>query len=146
LISFSEEAGLTQQLEKVLYKKLNAKQQESYNFQKVSGVLADYGFVTIRLSDDWEGADFLAHHIRGHTMRVQLKGRLWVDKKYQGKDLWICFRDEEQWYFYPHDEFLKPVLEETNISNTSSWKIGGRYSFPKLSKRMRSLLQQYKLG
>ena len=34
--------------ERVHYKDLNSRQQEAYNFQKVSGVLADFGFVTIR--------------------------------------------------------------------------------------------------
>ena len=43
---------------KIDYSKLNARQQENYNFQKVSGVLADYGYTCIKLSDDWNGADF----------------------------------------------------------------------------------------
>jgi len=43
---------------KIDYRKLNSRQKENYNFQKVSGILADYGFATIRLSDDWNGADF----------------------------------------------------------------------------------------
>jgi hypothetical protein len=30
--------------ERVSYKALNARQRENYNFQKVSAVLADYGF------------------------------------------------------------------------------------------------------
>ncbi len=40
-------------LEKISYKELNAKQQEIYNFQKASSVLADYGYVCIKLADDW---------------------------------------------------------------------------------------------
>jgi hypothetical protein len=81
-------------LQLVQYAKLNAWQQESYNFQKVSGVLADYGFTTIRLSDDWQGADFIAQHIDGQQfLKVQLKGRCTLAKKYRGKDLYICFHD-----------------------------------------------------
>jgi hypothetical protein len=38
-------------LERVAYETLNARQKENFNFQKVSAVLADYGYVTIRLSD-----------------------------------------------------------------------------------------------
>ena len=45
---------------KVDYKKLPKKLQESYNFQKASSILADYGFVTNLLKYDWMGADFLA--------------------------------------------------------------------------------------
>ena len=44
--------------ELVEYRTLNARQQEAFNFQKVSAVLADYGFVTMRLSSDWQGADY----------------------------------------------------------------------------------------
>jgi hypothetical protein len=47
-------------LKKVLYSRLNARQKENFNFQKVSAILADYGFVTLWLSDDWQGADFIA--------------------------------------------------------------------------------------
>ena len=47
--------------------KLNGKQKEIYNFQKSASLLADYGFNCIKLSDDWQGADFLAHHFDGKT-------------------------------------------------------------------------------
>ncbi len=39
------------------YTALKPRQKENYKFQKVSAVLADYGFATIRLSDDWQGID-----------------------------------------------------------------------------------------
>ena len=63
--------------ERAVYEDLNSRQQENYNFQKLAGVLAEFGYNCIRLSDDWEGADFLALHNDGATtLRVQLKGRL----------------------------------------------------------------------
>jgi hypothetical protein len=49
--------------ERVSYKALNARQRENYNSQKISAVLADYGFSTIRPSSDWQGADFIAQHL-----------------------------------------------------------------------------------
>ena len=68
---------------KIIYSKLNSRQKENYNYQKVSSVLADYGFQTIKLSDDWKGADFLAQHTDGKTsLKIQLKSRLTLDKKY----------------------------------------------------------------
>jgi hypothetical protein len=91
-------------LKKIEYSELNSKQKESYNFQKVSGVLADYGYTTIRLSDDWQGADFIAQHVSGEFVKVQLKGRLEVNKKYIGKDIFMCFKHKENWYLGPHDE------------------------------------------
>jgi hypothetical protein len=40
------------ELKRISYHDLNGRQQETYNFQKLSGVLADFGYLTIRLSDD----------------------------------------------------------------------------------------------
>lgn len=48
---------------KIEYKNLNSKQKENYNFQKASTKLADYGYNCLRLSDDWNGADFIDLHI-----------------------------------------------------------------------------------
>ena len=45
-------------LQRINYNNLNAKQKEIFNFQKVAAILADYGFNCIKLSDDWQGADF----------------------------------------------------------------------------------------
>ena len=79
--------------ERVKYAELNAKQKEVYNFQKIAALLADYGFNCVRLSHDWKGADFLALHMPSDdVIRVQLKARLTVDRKYENKGLWIAFR------------------------------------------------------
>lgn len=130
--------------QKIAYENLNARQKESYNFQKFSAVLADYGYITIKLSDDWNGADFIAQGLSGETLKVQLKGRLSFYKKYQDKDLWICFCQGNEWYFYPHDKLLKRILEETNIGNTESWLNHGGYSFPGLSQQTKTMLEPYR--
>jgi len=132
--------------EQVVYKKLNARQQEAFNFQKVSAVLADYGFSTIRLTSDWHGTDFIAQHFDGTTfLKVQLKGRCCFYKKYGSYDLHICFPDGDEWFLYPHDALLSTMLSKTNIGNTASWKNEGGYSFPRLSKKLRALLDPYRL-
>ena len=131
--------------ERISYAALNARQQENYNFQKISAVLADFGFTTIRLSDDWNGADFLALHRGGETLKVQLKGRLCFHEKYRGKELWVCFPDGADWYIYPHDKLLENILDSTNVATTSSWKDHGGYSFPGLSAQMKSMLVPYRL-
>ncbi len=88
----------------VAYGDLNSRQQENYNFQKVAARLADYGFNCLRLTDDWQGADFIACHIDGETfLKVQLKTRLTIDKKYIGKELLIAFLEDENCYIYKHD-------------------------------------------
>ena len=130
----------------VEYSTLNSRKQEAYNFQKVSAVLADYGFTTIRLTSDWGGADFIAQHWDGSTfLKIQLKGRLIFDKKYLGRDLYVCFPYGGGWYLYPHDEFLKTVLAETKIGETRSWKVRGAYSFPSIPRRMWELLEPHRL-
>src|SRR6266404_9090347 len=103
-------------LTRIQYENLNARQNENYNFQKVSAVLAEYGFVTLRLSDDWQGADFIAQHIDGETfLKVQLKGRLTFDRRYEGKNLYVAFAHRGSWYLYPHDELLQIVLRQMDI-------------------------------
>jgi len=77
-------------LKKIIYSELNSRQKEIFNFQKVAAHLADYGFNCIKLADDWQGADFLAYHINGsNTLKVQLKSRISIAKKYQEKSLYI---------------------------------------------------------
>ena len=131
-------------LEKVKYSDLNSRQKENYNFQKFSAILADYGFVTMRLSDDWQGADLIAQHINGELfLKVQLKGRLTFEKKYLGKDLYIAFQDNLDWYLLNHDDLLEEVLKKTNIGKTKSWVEGGGYSFPRLSQQIKEILRPY---
>lgn len=122
-----------------------SRQKENFNFQKISAVLADYGFVTMRLSDDWQGADFIALHIDGGVLRVHLKSRLSLAKRYCGKDIWIAFGNGDEWFLYPHDELLDIILRETTIATTESWSQRGGYSFAGLSKDLRKLLDPYRI-
>lgn len=115
--------------QRVEYENLHARQKENYNFQKVAGRLADYGFNCLKLNDDWQGADFLAVHVDGDTvLRVQLKGRLVLDKKYCGKNLHIAFLVRDECYVYPHDAILEAVLARGDLSDTASWVDGGKYT------------------
>ena len=124
-------------LTKINYNDLNARQKESFNFQKVSAILADFGYFTMKLSDDWESADFIAIHYEDKSfLKIQLKGRLTFDKKYEEKGLFICFEDKttSTWYLYPHDEVYEKFSQSRNFKNTTSWTENGMYSFSKLSK------------
>lgn len=125
---------------------LSGKQREAYHFQKVSAVLADYGYLTIKLSDDWCGADFIAQHQDGSFLKVQLKGRLTVGKKYERKKLWICFPSDGQWYIYPHDVVLKKLLHEKRASIATTYLAGGGYSFPGLTKELKLMLEKYQIA
>ncbi|HEY8747706.1 MAG TPA: hypothetical protein VIM11_07020 [Tepidisphaeraceae bacterium] len=130
----------------IRYCDLNSRQRENYNFLKISALLADYGFMTMRLNDDWQGADFIAQHIDGETfLKVQLKGRLDFQQKYRHKNIHMAFRSEAgDWYLYPHDELLAKVLPD--IEGTDSWALRGGYSYPGVSVKMLDLLKPYRIG
>lgn len=128
-------------LTQIKYKDLTAKQQENYNYQKLSGVLADYGFITIRLSDDWKGADLIAQHVEGEFLKVQLKGRLTFCKKYLGKSIYIAFPFRDAWYVYPHDELLEQIQAITK--RPFPWPEKEEYSYASIPKLLRQLLNPY---
>ncbi len=131
---------------RVAYRNLNSRQKEAFNFQKVSAVLADYGFTTIRLSSDWRGADFIAQHLDGLTfLKIQLKSRLTFEKKYLNQELFICFPHGGEWFLYPHDGFLRKVIASGRIKKSISWTKKSAYSFPTLPRKIRELLEPYRL-
>lgn len=133
-------------LTKIKYGLLKAKQKENYNYQKLSGVLADYGFVTMRLSDDWQGADLIAQHIDGDTfLKIQLKGRLTFCDKYLRKSIHIAFPYGDVWFLYPHDELLERIHGLRGIKLTQTWTRKGEYSFSVPSKLLRQLLKPYEI-
>ena len=131
---------------KIEYSELNPKQQEIYNFQKLAATLADYGYNCIKLPDDWLGADFLAHHKDGEeTLRVQLKGRLTVAKKYWQRNLYISFPFKANWYLIGHDELLSLVEKNTQWLKSKSWVENGLYHTPKPSARLLEAIKHAKL-
>ena len=124
-------------LEKIKYLSLNAKQKEIYNFQKVASLLADYGFNCIKLADDWQGADFLAYNHKGNsTLKVQLKGRITIDKKYLDKDIFMSFPCDKEWYLIEHASLIKIVKQNTPWLKSDSWISHGSYSANLPSKKL----------
>ena len=126
------------QLNRVNYKELNAKQKENYNFHKVAAALAEYGYNSMRLNDDWQGADFIA--VKGDEMlKIQLKGRFTVDEKYRGKDIYITFIEDDKIKMYKHDEAVNLLPEKTK--NTESWAKRGGYSWGITPKQYESIIK-----
>ncbi|MEI7758754.1 MAG: hypothetical protein WCJ05_01050 [bacterium] len=135
-------------LKKIKYTNLNARQKENYNFQKIAATLAEYGYSCMWLNDDWQGADFIANHIDGvEFLKVQLKGRLTINKKYIGKDIYVAFRHEDDTYLYPHDELMTFVFKELpNTEKGESWVQNGGFSWPNpMPKKLEQELVKYKL-
>lgn len=133
-------------LQRVKYADLNAKQKEIYNFQKVAALLADYGFNCIKLDDDWNGADFLALHKDGPTLRVQLKARATIDRKYEGRDVHVAFPAGSDWYLVAHDDLIRIAGKTTRWLETRSWMEGGNYSSDRPSRKMLDELSGRALG
>jgi hypothetical protein len=133
-------------LKHIRYSNLNSRQREIFNFQKVAAILADYGFNCIKLADDWQGADFLAYHIDGNnTLRVQLKGRLSIDRKYVGKNLFMAFPSKNSWYLVEHDRLVELVSAHANWLNTTSWIDKGIYNSDAPNRLLMNALEDFKL-
>jgi hypothetical protein len=129
-------------MKKIDYKDLNSKQQESYNYQKISGLLAEYGYITYRMHDDYHGADFHAVHVYGDVLKVQLKGRVTIDKKYLNKGIYIAFsNDRNKWYLYPHDELYITITD-----HSSGAKLHGGRSIHYVPKWLLPIISKYELN
>ena len=126
-------------LTKVSYKDLNSKQKENYNYHKVASALAEYGYDSMRLNNDWEGADFIS--VKGDDMiKVQLKGRFTLDKKYKEKGLYIAFIENGIIKIYLHDEAL--AIATSNITDSKSWDINGSYSMNQTPKHYSQVIKE----
>ena len=133
--------------ERVRYRDLNSRQQENWNFHKLAARLADYGFNCLRLTDDWQGADLIACHIDGETfLKIQLKGRLAVDRKYVGKEIFIGFFHGEECYVYPHDAFLHELISRGSMNEDRRlWREKGVRSWPRIPAWACDWLEPYKV-
>lgn len=128
-------------MNKIDYQTLNAKQKESYNYQMISAVLAEYGYTTYRMHDDYHGADFHAVHIDGHVLKVQLKGRVTIDRKYLNKEIYIAFsNDRIKWYLYPHDIIYKEITEHSEGA-----KLNAGRSIHYIPKWLKPIIRKYEI-
>jgi hypothetical protein len=126
-------------LTKVSYEDLNSKQKENYNYHKVASALAEYGYDSMRLNNDWEGADFIS--VKGDDMiKVQLKGRFTIDKKYIAKDIHIAFIEDGIIKLYLHDEAL--AIATSNITDSKSWTENGSYSMNQTPKHYSQVIKE----
>ncbi len=132
-------------LRRIEYTDLSSKQKEVFNFHKIAGKLSEYGYNCIKLADDWQGADFLACHKDGGTLKVQLKARLTISKKYVGKSLWMAFPIYQEWYLIEHEELVRLAEKHTSWLTTKSWQECGNYSSANPSQRFAEALTRSRL-
>jgi hypothetical protein len=94
-------------LAQIDYAPLNDRQTENHSFRIVSGVVADYGFSTLRLTADWEGTDLVAQHQTGVTfLPVQPDPRPCFAEEYRSQKLWNCPPVPGGLCRFAHDEVL----------------------------------------
>lgn len=102
---------------------------EYSNFVKLAAHLTNFGYHCSWLSVDDSGADFVGIHIiTNEVIKVQIKSRITIDKKYENKDLLIAFPRVEknynkEWLIVPHDDLI-PIY--TTFENYQ--KNGGKSS------------------
>lgn len=137
-------------LKKIEFRKIkNSRQKESYNFQKVSAILADYGYTTMKLSDDWNGADFICQHWEsGDFYKVQLKGPMTFCQKYIGKQIYLAFRANGNWYLADHDKLMMEIRDVSTYHTSPSWlEIKMEYSFKDtLAPKYLKILEKYRIA
>ena len=116
------------EMKKINYRDLNSKEKENYNYHKTASALTDYGYDSMWLNNDWKGVDFIS--VKDDEMlKVQLKGRFTIDKKYIRKDIHIAFIEDDIIKMYKYDDAVNKIPE--NVSNSSSWADKGSYHWGK---------------
>jgi len=51
-----------------------------------------------------------------------------MDKKYIGKDIYMCYMDDDYLYIYPHDEYVEFAKEKMpSFFESKSWIDKGNY-------------------
>jgi hypothetical protein len=116
--------------EKIPYANLNSRQKENYNFHKVAARLADYGFNALRLTD----------------LKVQLKSRLGVYRKYRGKGIYIAFILGDAIYLYDHDQLVAYLKNNGLIGDDSvTWHEKGFRHWPKPPAWATEFLEEFRI-
>ena len=124
---------------KIKFHRLGTKAKEAYNYAKTAAILAEYGYECCWLTNDTNGADFLANHDK-QTLRVQLKSCVSFDPKYWNKDILIAFLDEGGLWLYYHDKLLPEMPQSTQDAIYKN----GAYSYNPLGETMRQRLKDSK--
>ena len=105
--------------------------QEAINRNTVVSLALAQGFNAFLPAYDG-GVDFILYRESDGLLRkVQLKSRWTINRKYEGRDIWIAFPIAGDWYLMPHDEMVTKA--ERGVVESLSWTKEGGYSRPKLS-------------
>lgn len=127
---------MVEKLSKYRFEEMGAKFREHRNYNKISAHLSDYGYMCSWLPVDSEGADFIAVHCKTNdVLKIQLKGRITIDPKYSGKNIYMAFPlndkdSSKNWVIVPHDELVHI------FTNAERWDNGKDKSSGKVPKKI----------
>ena len=119
--------------------------REAINRNTVATLAMEQGFnVFLPIFDG--GIDFILYRESDGALRkVQLKSRWTIDQKYVGRDIWIVFPMENEWYLVPHDKLVASA-EAKGTTKTTSWTKDGSYSSGTPSKAEIAKWAEYRLA
>jgi len=90
------------------------------------------------------GVDFILYRESDReTRNVQLKGRWTIDRKYEGRDIWIAFPIDGEWYLMPHEKMVEQAGE---VLQSVSWTRDGLYSRGKPSEAVKTQCEPYRFA
>lgn len=129
---------------------LSSQEVEFLNRSEVIPAFVRSGFTPF--IPEWDsGIDFIAYRERDNALiKIQLKSRWAIDKKYIDRNIAICFPSNSyvnrDWYLCKHDEMVKWTGESTNYLNSQSWLEKGIYNLPRMSQAVTEQMQRFKIS
>lgn len=129
--------------------KLSGKAIELMNTHELTAHLMARGWsVYLPVYDD--GIDLLATQSDvSNVIRIQLKSRWTISRKYVGRPIEIAFKDRGVWYLVRHEDMVK-AGEAEGYCSQSSWTEDGGWSVKNmsvsLSERMAPFTLDRRLG
>jgi len=122
---------------------LSAQAIERININSLTAeLMARKWHVYLPVYDD--GIDMLATCDEGATLlRIQLKSRWSINRKYSDRQIEIAFHEAGIWYLVPHDHAVE-IGRELGYTDTQSWKRGS-YTVGRMSKKLSALMMPYRL-
>lgn len=92
------------------------------------------------------GIDFIAHRESDdNVMLIQQKSRWTIARKYVGRNIWIAFRDDGEWFLAPHDELVS-LAEAAGYTATLSWTERGIYHRAAMTRDLREQCEKYRIA
>ncbi|MCH7935672.1 MAG: hypothetical protein IH994_01105 [Proteobacteria bacterium] len=102
---------------------------EARNRARLDDLMLGKGFVPYHPSLD-TGVDVIYYREDGDKiLKVQLKSRVTIDKKYIGRGIVVAFPTDTDWCIYDHDALVNHAVGDHIKPSTLSWSIKGSWTW-----------------